>query len=248
MRIRRPSLEASFVVRENRFRARVSLAGKEGPAHVPNSGRLSELLLPGRRVLLGEARAPHRVTDYDLLMVQSPETLVSVDARLTNRLFAEALEGGALPEFAGLTMVSPEFRYGESRLDFLLEADSGGESCVVEVKSVTLVQDGVGYFPDAVTQRGSRHLRDLGRARQEGMRAAVVFVIQREDARAFLPHDDSDPHFAELLRAVASDGVEMYAYTCRVRPEEIVLNGRVPVFLSEGGNSMATRDAAAHAS
>jgi len=136
MRIRGPLLEASFVVRENRFRARVSLAGEEVPAHLPNPGRVSELLLPGRRVLLGEARAPHRVTEYDLLMVQLPETLVSVDARLPNRLFAEALESGTLPEFAGLTIVSPEFRYGESRLDFLLAADSGAESCVVEVKTL----------------------------------------------------------------------------------------------------------------
>jgi sugar fermentation stimulation protein A len=248
MRIRGPLLEASFVVRENRFRARVSLAGEEVPAHLPNSGRVSELLLPGRRVLLGEARAPHRVTDYDLLMVQLPETLVSVDARLPNRLFAEALESGTLPEFAGLTMVSPEFRHGESLLDFLLEADSGGESCVVEVKSVTLVRDGVGYFPDAVTRRGSRHLRELRRACQEGRRAAVVFVIQRDDARAFVPHDYSDPRFGELLRGVASDGVEVYAYTCRVSPEELALNGRAPVFLSQGGNSMASQDAAVHAS
>jgi sugar fermentation stimulation protein A len=106
----------------------------------------------------------------------------------------------------------------------------------------------VGYFPDAVTQRGSRHLRELRRACQEGRRAAVVFVIQRDDARAFGPHDDSDPHSGELLREVVGDGVEVYAYTCRVSAEEIVLNGRVPVFLSEGGNSMATQGAAAHAS
>ncbi|HUS69898.1 MAG TPA: DNA/RNA nuclease SfsA [Anaerolineae bacterium] len=142
------------------------------------------------------------MTEYDLLMVQLPGTLVSVDARLPNRLFAEALEGGTLPEFAGLMTVSPEFRYGESRLDFLLEADSGGEPCVVEVKSVTLVRDGVGHFPDVVTQRGSRHLRELRRACQEGRRAAVVFVVQRDDARAFGPHDDSDPRFGELLREV----------------------------------------------
>lgn len=106
----------------------------------------------------------------------------------------------------------------------------------------------MGYFPDAVTQRGSRHLRELRRACQEGRRAAVVFVIQRDDARAFGPHDDSDPHSGELLREVVGDGVEVYAYTCRVSAEELVLNGRVPVFLSEGGNSMATQGAAAHAS
>ena len=213
------------------------MAGEEVRAHLPNSGRLSELLSPGRRVFLAEARAPHRVTEYDLLMVQLPETLVSVDARLPNRLFSEALQGGALAEFAGLKIASAEFHYGDSRLDFLLEAEVGGESCVVEVKSVTLVRDGVAYFPDAVTQRGSRHLGELRRACQEGRRAAVVFVIQREDARAFSPHDDSDQHFGELLRAVAGDGVEVYAHTCRVSPEEVVLTGVVPVLLGEGGNS-----------
>jgi sugar fermentation stimulation protein A len=240
MRIRGPLLAACFVQRENRFRARVRLAGEEVAAHLPNSGRLSELLLPGRRVLLAEARASHRVTDYDLLMVQAPETLVSVDARLPNRLFAEALEGGTLAEFAGLRVASPEFPYGASRLDFLLETDQGTEPCVVEVKSVTLVRDGVGYFPDVVTQRGSCHLGELRRARQEGRRAAVVFVIQRPDARAFMAHDESDPQFGELLRAVAGDGVEVHAHTCRVSPEEVVLNGPVPVLLSEGGSSTAS--------
>jgi sugar fermentation stimulation protein A len=209
---------------------------------------LSELLLPGRRVLLAEARAPHRVTDYDLLLVQSPETLVSVDARLPNRLFAEALKAGTLAEFAGLRISSPEFRYGASRLDFLLQGDRSAETCLVEVKSVTLVRDGVAYFPDAVTHRGRRHLAELRRACQEGRRAAVVFVIQRQDARAFSPHDESDPHFGELLRAVAGDGVEAHAYTCLVSAEEIVLNVRVPVFLEVGGRPMPTKDRAARAS
>jgi len=164
MRIHRPLLEGSFVVRENRFRARVSLADEEVSVHVPNSGRLSELMLPGQQVLLGEARAPHRVTDYDLLMVRLPHTLVSIDARLPNQLFEEALERGALPEFAGMSMARREVGYRESRLDFLLEAESGARSCLVEVKSVTLVQEGIGRFPDAVTERGRRHLRELARA------------------------------------------------------------------------------------
>jgi sugar fermentation stimulation protein A len=236
MRMQGPLLAASFVERENRFRVRVRLAGEEVRAHLPNSGRLSELLLPGRPVLLAEARAAHRVTDYDLAMVRSPEALVSVDARLPNRLFAEAVLDGTLPEFAGLSIVSPEFRYGKSRLDFLLGGDYGGGSCLVEVKSVTLVRDGVAYFPDAVTQRGSRHLEELRRACQEGRRAAAFFVIQREDALAFCPHDDSDLHFGEVLRAVASDGVEVYAHTCHVSLEEVVLNSPVPVLLSEDSN------------
>jgi sugar fermentation stimulation protein A len=232
MRFGRPLLKASFLTRENRFRTRVCLDGEELPAHLPNSGRLSELLWPGQTVLLSVEKAAHRLTDYDLLMVQLPHALVSVDARLPNTLFAEAIGRGALPEFAGLKVASPEFRYGESRLDFLLEADGGRASCLVEVKSVTLVQGGVGRFPDAVTERGRRHLRELRHARRQGWRAAVVFVLQRQDAEAFGPHDESDPRFGETLREVVQDGVEAYAYNCRVSPEEVVLNERVPVLLA----------------
>ena len=232
MRIHRPLLEGSFVVRENRFRARVRLGEEEVPVHVANSGRLSELLLPGQQVLLGEARAPHRVTDYDLLMVRLPHTLVSIDARLPNQLFEEALERRVLPEFAGMSMGRREVGYGESRLDFLLGAEDSCGSCLVEVKSVTLVQEGIGRFPDAVTERGRRHLRELARAREEGRRAAVVFVIQREDAGALAPHYESDPLFGEVLREVAVDGVEVYALTCRVTSTEITLDRQVPVLLS----------------
>jgi sugar fermentation stimulation protein A len=200
---------------------------------VPNSGRLSELLVPGRPVLLAETRAPHRVTDYDLSMVDLRHTLVSVDARLPNDLVQEAFEGGALAQFAGLTLARREVRYGESRLDFVLKAEGGADPCFVEVKSVTLVQEGIARFPDAVTARGSRHLRELGSACREGARAAVVFVIQREDAQAFAPHDESDPLFGEVLREVAAFGVEVYAHTCRVTPRVIDLQPQIPVLLSQ---------------
>jgi sugar fermentation stimulation protein A len=235
MRFHRPLLKASFLVRENRFRARVRVDGEEVAAHVPNSGRLSELLATGRTVFLSEEKAPHRSTGYDLLMVQLPHTLVSIDARLPNKLFGEAVGRSALPEFAPLKVASPEVPYGASRLDFLLEADRGADACLVEVKSVTLVEDGIGYFPDAVTERGTRHLRELRHARQQGQRAAVVFVVQRGDAEAFAPHDESDPRFGEMLREVVRDGVEAYAYNCQVSLEEVVLDGRVPVMLGGTG-------------
>jgi sugar fermentation stimulation protein A len=234
MRIEHPLLTARFITRENRFRARVRLGGEEVAAHVPNSGRLSELFRLDRQVLLAEAKAPHRVTDYDLLMVSLPDTLVSIDARLPNRLFHEAVQRGALPEFAGLSLIRPEVSYGDSRLDFSLESEDDGDPCLVEVKSVTLVQAGIARFPDAVTQRGRRHLRELERASRQGKRAAAVFVIQRDDARAFAPHDESDPAFGGVLREVASHGVEVYAYTCQVTPGEVVMRQRVPVLLHDG--------------
>ena len=237
MRVKRPLLNGAFLVRENRFRARVRLNGEEVVAHVPNSGRLTELLSPNRLVLLAEARSPHRLTDYDLLMVCLPHTLVSIDARLPNGLFGEAVEAGALQEFEGYSVARREVSYGESRLDFLLEADGTGSACLVEVKSVTLVQDGVGRFPDAVTERGRRHLRELARAALEGKRAAVVFIIQRPDAVAFGPHDESDPDFGVVLREVAASGVEVYAYTCEVSRARVKVAQRVPVLLVDNGES-----------
>jgi sugar fermentation stimulation protein A len=224
-------LEGAFVVRENRFRARVRLAGEEVPVHVPNSGRLGELLEPGREVLLRQVRAPHRATVYDLVMVRLPGALVSIDTRLPNKLFQEALERGNLPQFAGLTQARAEVKFGGSRLDFLLEAEGNSESCLVEVKSVTLVQDGIGRFPDAVTERGARHMKELKEACLSGRRAAVLFVVQREDVQAFAPHDQSDPHFGEVLRGVAGAGVEVYAHKCRVTPQEVALLRGVPVLL-----------------
>jgi sugar fermentation stimulation protein A len=230
----RPLVEGRFIARENRFRARVRLAGEEVAAHVPNSGRLTELLEGERRVLLAEASALHRVTDYDLLMVALPNTLVSIDARLPNRLFYEALQKGALSEFEGLSQIQGEVTYGQSRLDFLLESPSDGDRCLVEVKSVTLVQEGIGRFPDAVTQRGRRHVGELQRALRRGVRAAVIFVIQRDDARAFAPHDESDPAFGAVLREAAAYGVEVYAYICDVTREEVAIRERVPVLLHDG--------------
>jgi sugar fermentation stimulation protein A len=234
MRMRHPLLKGRFIVRENRFRARVRLAGEEVAAHVPNSGRLSELLERERQVLLAEASAPHRVTDYDLLMVSLPNTMVSIDARLPNKLFHEALRKGTISEFEGLSQVRGEVAYGQSRLDFLLESPGNSDRCLVEVKSVTLVQEGIGRFPDAVTQRGRRHVGELQRALREGGRAAVVFVIQRDDASVFAPHDESDPAFGAALREAAAHGVEVYAYTCEVTPKEVAIHERIPVLLHDG--------------
>ncbi|MFQ5593125.1 MAG: DNA/RNA nuclease SfsA, partial [Anaerolineae bacterium] len=210
MRIERALVEGRFVQRDNRFRATVLVNGQSTQAHVPNSGRLHELLIPGQPVLLAHAPAPHRITDYDLVMVRLGDRLVSMDARLPSRLFHEAVAAGRLDAFAGYDRVQPEVRFGESRLDSRLE--KAGELCYVEVKSVTLVEDGCGLFPDAPTLRGQRHVRELMAARQQGHRAAVVFVIQRDDARCFRPHAAADPDFAQVLREAGEAGVEVYAF------------------------------------
>ena len=206
-----------------------SLDGQEMAAHVPNSGRLGELLVPGRRVLLAAAQAPGRLTAYDLLMVDLDGTLVSVDARLPSRLLYEIIQAGRLEEFAGYAEVRREVTYGQSRLDLVLEGGPDGGRCFIEAKSVTLVEDGVALFPDAPTQRGRRHLGELTRAKAEDHRAAVVFVVQRDDVVRFSPHDEADPAFGQALREAAQAGVEVYAYKCRVSEGEVALNTPLPV-------------------
>ena len=227
MKIEGPLVEGIFLQRDNRFRATVEVAGRVTKAHVPNSGRLHELFVPGRRVLLAPRAAPHRVTAYDLVLVDLGGRLVSMDARLPSRLFHEAVAAGKLAPFLGYTAVQPEVTFGESRLDFRLDGPAG--TCYVEVKSVTLVEDGVGLFPDAPTTRGQRHVRALMEAVAQGHRAAAVFVIQRDDAHTFAPHDAADPAFGRVLREAVAAGVEVHAFKCRVTREEVVIVGAVRV-------------------
>jgi len=229
MQIDGPLVEGTFVQRDNRFRATVLVNGRPLKAHVPNSGRLHELLIPGQPVLLAHVPAPHRVTDYDLVMVRLGDQLVSMDARLPSRLFHEAVLAGRLDAFAGYSHIQPEVQFGQSRLDFRLE--QAGELWYVEVKSVTLVEDGCGLFPDAPTLRGLRHVRELVTARHQGHRAAVVFVIQRDDAHCFKPHTAADPDFTRALREAAEAGVEVHAFTCVVTLDRIAIDRPITVFL-----------------
>jgi sugar fermentation stimulation protein A len=229
MKIAAKLIPATFVKRDNRFRVTVRMEGHPVWAHLPNSGRLRELLVPGRPVLLAAAQALGRLTPYDLLMVDLDGTLVSIDARMPSRVLYEALQAGRLEEFAGYAEVRREVTYGQSRLDLVLERGPDDGRCFIEAKSVTLVEDGVALFPDAPTQRGRRHLGELARARAEGHRAAVVFVVQRDDATSFSPHDEADPAFGQALREAAQAGVEIYAYKCRVSEREVALDAPLPV-------------------
>ena len=229
MKIAAKLIPATFIKRDNRFRVTVWVEGRLVWAHLPNSGRLGELLVPGRRVLLAAAQAPGRLTAYDLLMVELDGTLVSIDARLPSRLLYEVLQAGWIEEFAGYAQVRREVAYGQSRLDLVLEGGPDGGRCFIEAKSVTLVKEGVALFPDAPTQRGRRHLGELARAKAEGHRAAVVFVVQRDDTIRFSPHDEADPAFGQALREAAQAGVEVYAYKCQVSEEEVALDAPLPV-------------------
>jgi len=167
-------------------------------AYLPNSGRLEELLRPQQRVFLKPVPVSHRKTGYDLALVEIRGTLVSTDARLPNLLVKEALREGALSPFRGYRDVQREVRYRQSHLDFALVREEW--HCLIEVKSVTLVQDGIALFPDAPTLRGRRHVEELHTSVAEGGRTAIIFAVQRGDARAFSDNGRADPSFGRALR------------------------------------------------
>ena len=231
MRLRPHLRRATFVTRLNRFAALMRVDGRETLVHVANSGRLKELLRPENPMILAPApTGGNRKTAYDLALVELDGVLVSADARLPNGLLAEAIEAGRLPEFAGYEAVQREVTLDDSRIDLLLSGRAG--RCYIEVKSVTLVDCGAGLFPDAPTERGRKHVETLARAVGEGHRAAVVFVIQRSDAREFRPNEDADPRFCQVLRRAVRLGLEAYAYRCRVDRTRIDIWDAVPVHLA----------------
>ncbi len=228
-------VEAKFVRRVNRFLAVATIGGQEVGVHVANSGRLRELFVPGAEVWLKPASGIGRKTAYDLALVMADGVLVSADARLPNALVAEAVAGGLLAGHEGAMRVTRESTFGESRFDLLLESET--ERRYVEVKSCTLMENGVGLFPDSPTTRGAKHLNTLAEAVESGYRASVIFVAQRPDAIAFATNDDADPDLAEAFRDAVSRGVDAYAFNCRVTREEVVLDQRLPIvpFASMGG-------------
>lgn len=199
------------------------------PAHLPDPGRLRELLQPGVRMWLEPKTGPQRKTPYQVWLVEQGQTLVSLNTSLPNLLVEEALAQGNLPEFKHYTTWERERRAGNSRLDFLLA--NPNEECWVEVKSVTLVEDGQGLFPDAPTERGRKHLAELTKLRRSGARAVTLFVVQREDACSVAANSRTDPEFAEALQTAHRSGVELIAYRCEITFDSARLRQRVPVLV-----------------
>lgn len=231
MKFPAPLQKALFLSRPNRFTCLVRLPNQYDPvsAHLPDPGRLRELLLPGARLWLEPKAGSHRKTPYQVWLVESGGTLVSLNTRLPNLLVQEALAQGSLPEFARYSSWQRERQVGHSRLDFYLEKLQ--EKCWVEVKSVTLVENGRGLFPDAPTDRGRRHVEELIRLRQAGARAVVLFLAQRNDAHSVSANERTDPRFAAALHAARRSGVEVIAYSCDITPLRAVLGRPIPVVL-----------------
>ena len=217
---------AIFRERQNRFLGLTEFDGKEVECFIPNPGRLEELLRPDTRVYLKPAESRVRKTRFDLVLVECQGNLVSVDSRVPNTVVEEAIEVGLIPEFFGYRVECREPTFDDSRFDFLLTNDQ--RRVFVEVKSCTLVVDGLALFPDAPTRRGTRHLLRLDDALSSG-RSAIIFLIQRGDANALRPNWNADPVFAAAFEKAQLKGVEAYAYDSRVTLEGISINRRVPV-------------------
>lgn len=222
---------ARFLRRPNRFVVHARLEdGSEVRAHLPNPGRLGEILRPGRPLRLRAADRDDRKTDWSAVLARTPggEGWVSLVTTLPNRLVGAALDAGDLEELAGWSLVRSEATVGDSRLDFLL--GRGERRLALEVKSVTLEREGMGLFPDAVTERGTRHVRELtALAGRDGWEAGVLFVAQRDDVTSVTAAPDIDPTFADALEEAREAGVRIMARRCDVGPAGIGLGPALPV-------------------
>lgn len=206
--------KAVFVDRPNRFLAHVELEGRIETVHVKNTGRCRELLLPGAEVWLTAPGTPGRKTQYDLVAVRKTnDVLFNIESQAANAVTREWLEG------QGFDRIVPEFRYGDSRIDFYME--HGEEKHLLEAKGCTLEQDGIGYFPDARTERGVKHLLELTRASHEGYFATIAFVIQMDGVTEVRPNIQTHPEFGAAWAEAEKSGVRILFLPCHVAPDEI---------------------------
>lgn len=216
-----------FIERPNRFIAHIEINGKTEVVHVKNTGRCAELLKPGATVYVQKSDKPERKTQWDLIAVKKGEHMVNMDSQIPNYVVKEWLEKGNL--FPEATLIKQEKTFGKSRFDIYVE--EGERKAFVEVKGVTLEEDGVARFPDAPTERGVKHVEELCEAVKAGYEAYIIFVIQMEKVRYFTPNEITHKAFGDALRKAEKAGVHILAYDCKVKKNSIVMNKEVPVIL-----------------
>jgi sugar fermentation stimulation protein A len=225
-------IRGQFCSRPNRFLAVVRIGGQEEIVHVKNTGRCRELLIPECTVYLSRSDNPNRKTKYDLIAVEKqregkPPLLINLDSQIPNAAAAEWLETGSL--FSANAVFRREVTHGSSRFDFSIM--DGNIQSFLEVKGVTLEQDGIALFPDAPTLRGVKHLQELTACQQAEIPAYLLLVIQMKEIRAFRPNDAMHPQFGEALRRAAAAGVTLLARDCIVTPDSITIDAPVPIQL-----------------
>jgi len=221
-------VEGRFLERPNRFIAKVEINDRVETVHVKNTGRCKELLQPGTKVFLEKSANQNRSTTYDLVAVQKGERLINMDSQAPNYAVGEWLRQGGL--FRHVKLVRPETKYGNSRFDFYVETER--EKIFIEVKGVTLENDGVVRFPDAPSDRAVKHVQELIEAKHAGYRVFVLFVVQMEDVKFFTPNRDTHPAFADALAQASEKGVEVRAYDCSVLADSMEIGKVIPVYLT----------------
>lgn len=216
-------VKGEFISRPNRFIAKVKINGEEHTVHVKNTGRCKEILVPGAVIYLEKSANPERKTAYDLIGVEKKTKngtiLINIDSQIPNLCAAEFLPVSGL--FSEDTVIRREVTYGNSRFDIMAESPS--KKAFVEVKGVTLEKDGVALFPDAPTERGVKHIKELIRASSEGFDAYIMFIIQMENIKSFSPNEETHPEFASVLREADKAGVKILAYSCKVTENDITV-------------------------
>lgn len=220
--------QGSFLERPNRFLAYAELAGKKEVIHVKNTGRCAELLKPGAVIYVQESQNPERKTKWDLIAVEKGDRIINMDSQIPNRVVQDWIEEGNL--FEDVRLVKPETTYCNSRFDLYVETGDK-RKIFIEVKGVTLEENGVVRFPDAPSERAVKHLEELGHAVKEGYEAYVFFVIQMKGVRYFTPNRDTHPSFCDALKRAQAAGVHVLAYDCEVSADSIEVNEEVPVVL-----------------
>lgn len=236
--------KAKFIERLNRFIAKIEIDGEVVDCHVKNTGRCKELLLSGADIYVEESDNPNRKTKYDLISVYKGDLLINMDSQVPNKVVGEWLKKGHL--FENISLIKPEKVYGKSRFDFYVEEDADNKKdkeksfkeeapakrkAFIEVKGVTLELDGVVKFPDAPTERGVKHLKELAESIEEGYEAYVIFVIQMQGMKYFTPNEETHKEFADTLREVVKRGVKVLAYGCEITEDSIDIIEEVPVRL-----------------
>lgn len=225
-------IKGKFLSRPNRFIGEVEVNGEVLICHVKNTGRMTEILTPGKKCFIMEAKNPNRKTKYDLITIEHDGILVNLDSQIPNKVVADAFLNSEIRDWENPDGIQREVTVGKSRLD--MKVLKGGEKLFVEVKGVDLIKDGNhAMFPDAVTIRGSRHLKELEELVRMGYKAMAIFLIAREDAVDFRPHFEMDPVFTKTFYEVLENGVQARAYLTKVGYNYIEFGKEIPI-LSKG--------------
>lgn len=221
-------IEGTFIKRINRFIAEVLVDGQVERVHVKNTGRCKELFIEGKKIFLQKSDNPDRKTKYSLITIYKGDMLVNIDSQVPNKVIYDAIENKEIEGFNDVVELRREVTYGKSRFDLYFKRENGSEG-FIEIKGVTLERDGYATFPDAPTERGAKHVRELTEALKEGYESYVIFLIQLKPVSYFTPNAVMDPTFSETLINASKKGVHVLAFDSEIEPDGIHIGRPVPV-------------------